>query len=184
MAPLVVLICLFLIIIHDHLLTWMFSWKHTHMHKYTHAHVPKHLHKHTLMVFFFFFSWKSSSSFKSPSLEFVFSIFLVVCVLVTQLCLILCDSMDYIAHQAPLSMEFSRQEYCCGLPFPSPGDLLNSGIKPGSPAEQADSLPTEPPGKPINGTIYKSLPQSFWNCLVFCCYCSVGFTLNYGVLLF
>ena len=48
-----------------------------------------------------------------------------------------------VAHQAPLSMGFSRQEYWSGLPFPSPGDLLNLGIKPWSPALQADSLPTE-----------------------------------------
>ena len=53
-----------------------------------------------------------------------------------------------VAHQAPLSMEFSRQEYWSGLPFPSPGDLPNSGIKPGSPTLQADSLPSETPGKP------------------------------------
>ena len=52
------------------------------------------------------------------------------------------------AHQAPLSMEFSRQEYWSGLPFPSPGDFPNTGIKPGSPALQADSLLSEPPGKP------------------------------------
>ena len=45
--------------------------------------------------------------------------------------------------QAPLSLEFSRQEYWSGLPFPSPGDLPDTGIKPGSPAQQADSLPTE-----------------------------------------
>ena len=45
------------------------------------------------------------------------------------------------AHQAPLSMELSRQEYWSGLPFPSPGDLPNPGIKPVSPALQADSLP-------------------------------------------
>ena len=51
-----------------------------------------------------------------------------------------------VACQAPLSMEFSRQEYWSGLPFPSPGDLLNSGIETGSPALQADSLPIEPPG--------------------------------------
>ena len=53
-----------------------------------------------------------------------------------------------IAHQASLCMEFSRQEYWSGLPFPSPGDLPNRGIEPGSPALQADSLPTEPPEKP------------------------------------
>ena len=48
-----------------------------------------------------------------------------------------------VARQAPLSMEFSRQEYRSGLPFPSPGDLPDPGIKPGSPTLQADSLPTE-----------------------------------------
>ena len=54
-----------------------------------------------------------------------------------------------VAHQAPLSMGFSRQEYWSGLPFPSPGDLPNPGIKSGSPALQADSLPSEPPWKPL-----------------------------------
>ena len=53
-----------------------------------------------------------------------------------------------VGHQAPLSLEFSRQEYWSGLPFPSPGDLPNPGIKPMSPALQADSLPYEPPAKP------------------------------------
>ena len=50
-----------------------------------------------------------------------------------------------IAHQAPLSMEFSRQEYWIWLPFPSPGDLPDPGIEPTSPALQADSLPSDPP---------------------------------------
>ena len=45
-------------------------------------------------------------------------------------------------------MEFSRKEYWNGLPFPSPGDLLNPGIDPGSPALQADALLYEPPGNP------------------------------------
>ena len=54
-----------------------------------------------------------------------------------------------VAYQAPLSMEFSRQEYRSGLPFPSPEDLPNPGIKPRSPALQADSLPAESPGKPM-----------------------------------
>ena len=53
------------------------------------------------------------------------------------------------AYQAPPSMEFSRQEYWSGLPFPSPEDLPNPGIEPGSPALQADALLSEPPGKPI-----------------------------------
>ena len=51
-----------------------------------------------------------------------------------------------VAHQAPLSMGFPRQGYWSGLPFPSPGDLPNAGIKPGSPTLQADTLPSEPPG--------------------------------------
>ena len=46
-------------------------------------------------------------------------------------------------------MEFSRQEYLTGSPFPSPGELPNPGIEPTSPAQQADSVPTELPGKPI-----------------------------------
>ena len=54
-----------------------------------------------------------------------------------------------VAYQAPLSMEFSRQDYWSGLPFLSPGDLPNPGNELGSPASQADSLPSEPPRKPI-----------------------------------
>ena len=50
-----------------------------------------------------------------------------------------------VAHQAPWFMEFSRQEYWNGLPFPSPGDLPDLGIEPRSPALQAGSLPSEPP---------------------------------------
>jgi len=53
-----------------------------------------------------------------------------------------------IACQAPLLMGFSRQEFWSGLPFPSPGALPDPEIKPGSPVLQADSLPSEPPGKP------------------------------------
>ena len=52
-----------------------------------------------------------------------------------------------VACQAPLSMEFSRQEYWSGLPFPSAGDFPNPGIKPGSPALEVYSLPSELPGK-------------------------------------
>ena len=54
-----------------------------------------------------------------------------------------------VAHQAPLSIGFSRQEYWSRLPFPSPGELPDPGIKPRSPELQADSLPTELPGKPV-----------------------------------
>ena len=65
-------------------------------------------------------------------------------VLVVQSCLTLCDPMD-CSHQAPLSIEFSRQEYWSGLPFPSSRDLADPGIEPRSPELQADSLPSEPP---------------------------------------
>ena len=57
-------------------------------------------------------------------------------------------------HQAPLSMGFSRQEYWIGLPFPPPGDLPDPGIEPGSPALQADSLPSKPPGKPFTSFFF------------------------------
>ena len=53
-----------------------------------------------------------------------------------------------VAHQAPLSMGFSKLEYLSGLPFPSPGNLPNPEIEPRSPASQVDSLPAEPSGKP------------------------------------
>ena len=67
--------------------------------------------------------------------------------LVAQSCPILCNPMDY---QALLSMDFSRQEYWSGLPFPSPVDLPDPGIKPGSPAFQVDSLPSESPVTPLD----------------------------------
>ena len=66
---------------------------------------------------------------------------------IVQLCPTLCDPTD-VAYQAPPSMGFSRQEYWSGLPLPSPGDLPDPGIEPGSPAFQADALTSEPPGKP------------------------------------
>ncbi|XDA90401.1 hypothetical protein R6Z07F_019997 [Ovis aries] len=66
----------------------------------------------------------------------------LVKVLVTESCLTL-------QPQVPLSMGFFRQKYWSGLPFPSPGDLPDPRIEPGSHALQADSLPSEPPGKPV-----------------------------------
>ena len=65
-----------------------------------------------------------------------------------------------IASQAPLSMGFSRQEYWSGLPFPSPGDLSNPGIKPRSPALQADTLFSKPTGKFFPNAILYTL----WSC--------------------
>ena len=58
-----------------------------------------------------------------------------------------------VALQAPVSVGFSRQEYCNGMPFPSPGDLPIPGMEPGSPALQADSLQSEPPGKTFTSLI-------------------------------
>ena len=52
-----------------------------------------------------------------------------------------------VAHQAPPSMGFSKQEYWSALPFPSPGDLPNPGIEPGSSALEADALTSEPPNE-------------------------------------
>ena len=52
-----------------------------------------------------------------------------------------------VTYQAPLSMGFSRQKYWSRLPFPSPGDLPNPGVEPGSPALHTDALPSEPPEK-------------------------------------
>ena len=62
--------------------------------------------------------------------------------------LLLFATLWTVAYQAPLPLEFSRQEYWSGLPFPFSGDLPAPGIEPGSPALQADTLPTEPPGSP------------------------------------
>ena len=59
-----------------------------------------------------------------------------------------CVTPGTVAHQAPLSMGFSKQEYWSGLPFPSPGHLPDSSIKPWSLALQADSSPSELQGKP------------------------------------
>ena len=67
-------------------------------------------------------------------------------------CSIMSDSLQplwTVTHQAPLSMEFSRPEYWSRLLIPSLGDLPNPGIALGSPALQADSLPSEPPEKPL-----------------------------------
>ena len=83
------------------------------------------------------------------------------------------DSLQ--AHQAPLSMGFSRQEYWNGLQFPSPRDLSDPGIEPRSPVLYADSLPSEPLEKPPNickssnipgwqSSIRKKEPLACWSC--------------------
>ena len=73
-------------------------------------------------------------------------------VLNTQPCRLLVTPWT-VAHQAPLSMEFSRPEHWNGLPCPSPRDLPNPGIDLRSPALLAESLPTEPPEKTLGGEV-------------------------------
>ena len=85
------------------------------------------------------------------------------------------------------SMEFSRPEYWSGKPFPSTGDLPNPGIKPRSPALQADSLPAEPPGKPKNNALvaYPFSRRSSWprNQTRFSCITG-GFFTNWAMSIF
>ena len=80
-----------------------------------------------------------------------------VCVCVAQSCVTLCDSQTAV-FQAPLSMGFPRQEYWSGLPFPSPGDLSDLGIEPGSCALQTDSSPSEPLGKSKQSLHLRPIP--------------------------
>ena len=74
-----------------------------------------------------------------------------------------------VAYQASPSMGFSRQDYWSGLPFPSPGDLPDPGIEPGSPALEADALTSELSGKHIYACIciYMFLRSTPWNMSVF-----------------
>ena len=66
-----------------------------------------------------------------------------------------------VAHQAPPSTGFSMQEYWNGLPFPSPGDLQDPGIKPRSPALQADTLTSEPPGIHLRSKCTQNINDHF-----------------------
>ena len=88
-------------------------------------------------------------AYQSSEVEFRQSVCVCVCarVLVIQLCPTLVTPWT-VAHQDPLSLGFHRQAYWSGVSFPSPGDLPDSRSEPRSPALQADSLPSEPPGKP------------------------------------
>ena len=104
-------------------------------------------------------SWTSSNTFLVESLGIVF---VYICIYI-YIYIVVVKSLSRVqlfvtpwtaAHQAPQSMGFSRQEYWSGLPFPSPGDLPDPGIEPGSPALEADALTSEPPGKPIHIYIY------------------------------
>ena len=93
-----------------------------HIHLYTYIHVLYYI----ILYYIIYMHSYSVSSVMSDSLQPIWT----------------------VAHQAPLSMELSRQEYWSGLLVPSPGDLPNPGIKPNSPALQEDSLTYVTPGKP------------------------------------
>ena len=92
-------------------------------------------------------------------------------------CVQLFATLWTIAHQAPLSMGFSRQEYWSGLPFFAPGNFPDPGIEPRSTALQVDSLPAEPPGKPNSKTF--SSVQSLSHVRLF----STPWTVTYQALL-
>ena len=79
-----------------------------------------------------------------------------------QSCPTLCNPVDCIAHQAPLSMEFSRQEYWSGSPFPSPEDIPNAGIKPTSPVLAGRFLTTEPPGEAHDSNLMRSKIHKYY----------------------
>ena len=89
------------------------------------------------IICYFFFPEETSGIHSRQALKEV-----VVVVLVASRVRLFATSWT-VACQGPLSMGFSRQEYWSGLPFPSPEDLPDPGIEPGSPVLQADSLPSE-----------------------------------------
>ena len=92
---------------------------------------------------------KKRLSLKQSSVNIKYVVYSKVKVTVKSLsCVRLFATPWTVAHRASPSMGFSRQEYWSWLPFPSPGDLPDPGIKPGSPTLEADALTSEPPGKP------------------------------------
>ena len=86
-----------------------------------------------------------------------------------------------IAYQAPLSMGFSRQEYCSGLPFPSLGDLPNPGIELVSPSLQADTLLSEPPGKPYMAIKILNQMEGRKSTIPKCLFCSPSYLEQRGL---
>ena len=89
------------------------------------------------------------ADFPNPSTPFLQIQFLLKCVQVFSHSVVSNSLRPHgLAHQAPLSVGFCKQEYWSGQPFPSPGNLPDTGMEPRPPTLQADSLPSEPPGKP------------------------------------
>ena len=132
------------------------------------------IHNNTsLKTFLYYFELLSAgliTNKKNKSFKFIFTYLFFS--LVTKSCLTLATPWT-VACQAPVSMGFSRQEYWSGLPFSSPGDLPDPGIKPRTPALQADCLPTELRGKPIFTYVFSEAHPffiwdlSFWTLLFF-----------------
>ena len=119
--------------------------------RYIQAHALTHMYAHTY-IYMCIYVYIHVSTFS----------FVLSCSVVSDALLLY---FIIVARQAPLSMGFPRQEYWNGLPFPSPEDPLNPGIKlasPASPVLQADSLPAEPLGKP-HMCLYLPLNLNIYN---------------------
>ena len=143
------------------LFTFLYKYccDHTFSHLYTYIGVEFHIITQSLMFleeivkifhseFIIYISTRAvwGFSFSILSHKFTNKLYSLKITFITQSCLFATPWTG--ACRAPLSMEFSRQEYWSGLPFPSPGDLPDPGIKPRFPTLQADSLPFESPGSP------------------------------------
>ena len=100
--------------------------------------------------------WEMEALIDNRVIYITDSVCVCVCVLVTQSCLTLWDPMDC---SPPLFKGFSRPEYGSRKPLPSPGDLPDPGRQPVSPEFQADSLPSEPLGKPLYTQLFLSKPK-------------------------
>ena len=160
--------------------------------------VRRHLLLHTRLCGFVQLGWGlgslwslvgSSSFHQAPWLQASPLYFFVYKVKVKSLSRVRLFAIPWtVVYQASLSMGFSRQEYWSGLPFPSPGDLPDPGIKPRSPALQGDALPSEPPGIYIYThthifnwiilflklCIYTCFELDFWLCWAFGAACGLS----------
>ena len=117
--------------------------------------------------------------FSSASLHsFVFPC--CCCYLVAKSCLTLCNPMNCIAHQAPLSMGFPGQEYRSGLPFPLPGDLPHPGIKTVSPALAGGFFTNEPYGNTL-GTVLNGFFFFFFKYLFILDLAALGLCCHIGI---
>ena len=117
--------------------------------QHKHAYISFYLKSFSLFSFFFLKKCLDSSSLLNFSEDVSNNCLLFSCEVVSNYFV----TPWTVAHQAPLSMGFPRQEYQNGFPFPSPGDLLNPEIEPASPALAGGFLTTESPRKPLLITV-------------------------------